>query len=442
MHALGCWRLAFLIGLSSLSSCDQEPTAASGTRQGQQHGTGKGSDTPSAEPSDSSRRPAPNDPTPVGARSLDRAAIADEQLLQAILDECHRPLQRRMQQVKVSVTLPDARRIQVQADLPDRARVFWGTRDYLWTDQQLSRLDAGKANATAIEREANRALIPALVRIADAIAFGPLYRASKCQRRGEDFVLTEPSGATTTLQLHEQTLLPKALIYGDETVRFDGYLRTKTSWVVNRVSTAALGTCDAIFDDGGVLFPADFFQQPNQPAESATPGAPPLSMTAPGTVRERESATPILETGKAMQWVVLAAGDDWTRRHELYTPVHQELEAQNQQIFGFPMLWQEDDQQLLGVPFRTREDGKEFAAPEGWQIRNSPETKLLVVYPPNGTVAERIRDGSAQLLRAATNRSLQTIGPIVAQPFIHLHRGVPDSAKLKNCKVRVSVRIQ
>jgi hypothetical protein len=44
--------------------------------------------------------------------------------------------------------------------------------------------------------------------------------------------------------------------------------------------------------------------------------------------------------------------------------------------------------------------------------------------------------------RPATNRSLQTIGPIVAQPFIHLHRGVPDSAKLTNCKVRVSVRIQ
>ena len=374
---------------------------------------------------------------PPGARQVAVAAIADEQLVQAVLDECHGPIQRRMQQVQVTVTLPDARRLLVHADLPDRARVHAGNRDYVWVEQEVHRIDSD-GNSDASNDDQDRARIAPLAGLVDAIAFGPLYRATHCQRVGADFLLTDAAGTKTTLQLHDGTLLPRALIYAHATVRFDAYLRTKTTWVVNRATTKVLGTCDAIFEDGGVLFGQKFFATSDGKAASKDA----VRMTAPGVVRERESATPIVVTGRAAQWVVLAAPEDWSDRHAIYKPVHQALEAQDQMIFGFPMLWQEQGQQLLGVPFVQRKDGKALQPPADWQIRSSQETRQLVVYPQTGSLAERIRTGTELLQRAVANRKFQVLGPIIAQPFLHLHDGAPNQSKLQNCKVRVSVRIQ
>jgi hypothetical protein len=126
----------------------------------------------------------------------------------------------------------------------------------------------------------------------------------------------------------------------------------------------------------------------------------------------------------------------------MYAPVHAELESQNQRIFGFPMIWKNNGQTMLGVPFRKRDNGNEFTPPDNWDIASSPRTTQLVVYPPSGSVAERILTGTAQLQRSVANRRLKMIGPIIAQPFVHLHEGVPTKSKLADCKVRMSVRIE
>jgi hypothetical protein len=376
---------------------------------------------------------------PPGARTVDREGILAKKLVAAILDECHRPLSKRMGQVRVAITLPSKRRLVVQADLPDRARVHEGKRKFLVIDQKVYRLDNGAASEAAAEREANRSRIQPLLRMVDAIAFGPLYRAIKCDRAGDDFVLTDKHGTTTTLQLHTNTLLPRALIYADnQTVRFDDYRRTNSTWVVKKATLAPLGTCETFFEDGGLTFSSNFF---TPPGAQAIPGEQ-FHITPPGVVRESESSNPIKVIGKAVQWVVLAVGDDWAQRHELYAPVHAELEEQNQRIFGFPMIWRRDGQKLLGAPFKMRDGGKAFIAPAGWELASSPQTIQLVVYPPSGNVAERIETGTAQLRRAVANRKLKMIGPIVAQPFVHLHEGAPGKSKLANCKVRVSVRIE
>lgn len=389
--------------------------------------------------------------TPPAARRVDREQVAADKLVQAVLDECHRPLAKRMDRVKASVTLPNKRRLLVQADLPDLARVHEGTRDFLWANQKVHRLDpgatgepgdSGDSGDPGTEGAADRArIIPLLVRIVDAVAFGPLYRASKCQKSGDDFLLTDHDGVTTTLHLHANTLLPSALTYADQTtVRFDGYLRTKSTWVVNKATLAGLGTCDTIFEDGGLMFATDFFTPPDS-ASQPQPGEH-VRMTSPGAARESEPATPITVARKAAQWVVLSASDDWVQRHQVYAPVHAALEAQNQQIFGFPMIWQSEGKTFLGVPFRPRNPDKALHAPAGWALEQCPETMQLVVYPPSGSLADRIRTGTAQLQRAAANRKLKMIAPIVAQPFVHLHEGAPSAAKLADCKVRMSVRIE
>ena len=416
--------LACAIALA-LSGCTNEPEQ--GERQ-----------PGNAEPAEASSSGAGAQTAPDGARRVE--GIADDKLIEAILNECHRPLQKRMQQVKVTVTLPDKRRLLIQADLPNHARVAEGRRDFLVRDDQVHRLDKDAAGEVEPTTAADAGLMRRLVRIVDAASFGPLYRAASCARREDHFVLTDASGGQTQLRLHPNTLLPSSLTYGQHTVRFDDYLRTPTTWVVNRATLPPLGTCDVFFEDGGILIPQGFFDLAKQSAPE-DPGER-VRMTAPGSARERESTTPMLTTGRAAKWVMLAASPDWVERHEHYSKVHAELERQNQQIFGFPMLWQADGEARFAIPFRQRKDGPSLRARREWQIAGSDQTRLLVVYPATGSVEERIRAGTDSLRRALVNRKLKAIGPIIAQPFIHLHRGPPDAEKLKDCKVRVSVRVQ
>lgn len=347
-----------------------------------------------------------------------------------------------MQQVKVAVTLPNERRLLVQADLPDRARVGEARNDFLLQDGKVHRLSKPDGNDPD---DGDLLLIEPLVRIVDAASFGPLYRATSCRRDGEHFVLMDQAGTKTLLHLFEGTLLPRSFTYGTQAVRIEDYLRTSSTWVVKKATLAPLGTCGVFFEDGGILIPSGFFDVPAEgtkkdPNEN-------MRMTAPGTVRERESTTPILIDGRAAKWVLLEAcdgwtADAWTKRHESYLPVYEELERQKQQIFGFPMLWQEDGHSRFGIPFRQRKDGPVVQARPEWRIGGSSPTRMLVVYPDKGSVEDRARVGTSLLQRALVNRKLKAVGPIVAQPFVHLHNGPPDTAKLNDCKVRMSVRVQ
>lgn len=376
---------------------------------------------------------------PKNARKVDE--VAAEQLIAAILDECHKPLQRRMQQVKIRVTLPAGRNLLVQADLPDLARITEGRRNHLWRDQTAHRLGEPDAAESEAEQKANRELIAPIVRIVDAAAFGPLYRAKTCTKSGDHYVLTDAKGTKTELRLFQGTLLPRSLSYAGREIHINDYRRTtKTTWIVSKVTHAPLGTCDVFFEDGGILIPRGFFDLPS--AQSSQPRNDNIKVNAPGVVRERESTTPIVVKGSAARWVLLPASSDWQQRHERLLPVHEELVRQNQRIFGFPMYWQQAGEQFFAVPFRQREGGAVLRAPADWQLSGSDQTKMLVVYPDQGNVNKRIETGTALLQRALTNRRLKAIGPIVAQPFVHLQNGPPTDKKLNNCKVRMSVRVQ
>lgn len=378
---------------------------------------------------------------PASARKVDITKILDSELVAAILDECHKPLKTRMQQVKVTVTLPDQRRLLVQADLPDCVRVREGKRKLLVRDGQVRALE-GQAAPTA----ADDLLARQLAQIVDAVAFGPLYRAASCRREHDDYVLTTKEGTSHRLLLHDNTLLPKSLTMGGATVHIAGYLKTRTTWVANQVTLAPLGTCGVYFEDGGVLFGRGFFDVPSTATTSNRPdasnNAPAMRMTQPGTVRESESPTPILVRGKAEQWVLLKDPGDWQARHERYQPIHSELESQNQRIAGFPILFEQNGERYLAAPFRQRDLGDPIRTPNGWRLTEQSASRLLLVYPPKGSIDERIRTGTELLQRVIANRSLKALGPIRAQPFVHLHVAPPNDQKRSRCKVRMSVRIE
>jgi hypothetical protein len=140
--------------------------------------------------------------------------------------------------------------------------------------------------------------------------------------------------------------------------------------------------------------------------------------------------------------VLLDDPGDWNQRVARYRPVHAELERQQQRIAGFPMFWRDGDVARLGVPFRRRDGGPAFAPPADWQLREQPAGKTLVVYPDTGDLAARAATGAQLLAAASRERKLTPDGPIVHQPFLHLHEGEPAAEHLQAPVVRVTVALR
>ena len=370
-------------------------------------------------------------------RAVDVATIAPAELVDAVLDECHRPLRGRMQRVAATVTLPDGARVRLFAELPDRARVQSSEHRLLLRDGDVHRLDATPPTSD------EAAFARRLVRLVDAAAFGPLHRATGCEPAADGGydVATDGEGPPWRLELRPGTLLPRSLARGGDAVRFDDYLRTSTTWVVRRATLAGLGTCELQFDDGGVAWREDFFDPPARSDAGSRDGTR-TRMPLPGAVVESRSPTPIVVDARPSRWVLLDDPGTWPERVAAYLAVHEELVRQDQFLAGFPYYWREDDRRRFAAAFRRRPDGPEFEAPADWQVRDVPGGRWLVVYPRDGDLAQRTRNGERMLREELERRGLAARGPITAQPFVHLQDGAPPAAALADAVVRVGVPIE
>jgi hypothetical protein len=365
-------------------------------------------------------------------RAVDLAAIPGDRLAQAVLDECHAPLRGAMARVAATVTLPDGRVVNVFAELPTRLRAQSTAGLFVLRGDDARRLD-GAAPATSAQQAELRDLRALL----DAAAFGPLHRAVRCARvDGTTFEVVEADGATTRVTLRPGTLLPEKLAGPGGIVLAHDYLRTPTTWIARELWIAGLGRCRVRFDSGAIDWSDDVFAWPEE--AKAAPDRPRLS--APGGGGEAQSTTPTPVAQKAMRWACVRDPGDWPARAAAYAPLHAELERQQQQIAGFPLLFEQDGANWLAAPFRRREGGPEFAAPAGWDVRMQPDATLLVCYPEGDDVAAKAAAGLRALQQALRERGLAGRGPVTAQPFVHLHEGPPTAAKLATAKVRVAVR--
>lgn len=374
--------------------------------------------------------PAPA-PTP---RAVDVAAIPAEQLADAVLQECHAPLRGTMSRLAATVTLPDGRLVNAFVELPERLRAQSSAGLFVLRGDEVRRSD-GDAPVTAAQQDEARALRALL----DAAAFGPLHRAVRCARvEGTAFEVVDSGGAATRVRLRPGTLLPDSFAGAHGEVTVHDYLRTPTTWIARELSVAGLGRCRVRFDSGAIDWNDDAFAWPD--ATKAAPDRP--RVTAPGSGGEPQSATPTPVAAKAMQWACVRDPGDWPARAAAYAPLHAELERQQQQIAGFPLLFEQDGGRWLAAPFRRRADGPEFVAPAGWDVRPVPDAGLLVCYPVGADVDARTAAGAAALRAALAAQGRTAKGPVTAQPFVHLEEGAPDDSKLATAKVRVAVRVE
>lgn len=373
--------------------------------------------------------PAPV-PRAVPSASLDPATLVD-----AVLDECHRPLRGKADRVTATLELPDGRTVQLFAQLPEDLRLQGEGEVLLLRGNEAARLAGGDATLRPDEIARLRHLRTLL----DAAMLGPLHRASGCTRVGaHTFALAQPGGGTVELALRPDTLLPAALFAGDDAVQLLEYLRTAAStWVVQVAESKALGRCKVRIDTGGIAWNADFFALPG---ETKTAGN--RRVATPGVQVESKSPTPILVEGQAVRWVVIDDPGDWAARARVYAPLFAELQRQQQANAGFPVLFREQDHARLASPFRRRATGPALAAPAGWQLRDFAAGKWLVVYPADGDLDARLAAGERMLRAAAESMGLTPRGPITAQPYLRLEEGEPAADKLAAPTVRMTLPVQ
>lgn len=368
-------------------------------------------------------------------RAVPSASLDPTTLVDAVLDECHRPLRGKADRVAATIELPAGRSVQLFAQLPDDLRLQGDGEVLVLRGNDAARLAGGDS----LLRPEEVARLRSLRTLLDAATLGPLHRANGCTRLGtHTFALAQPGGGSVELTLRPDTLLPAALFAGEDAVRLQDYLRTAAStWVVQVAESKTLGRCKVRIDTGGITWNADFFALPGE-----TKPAGNRRVVTPGVQVESKSPTPILVDGQAVRWVVIDDPGDWGARTKQYAPLFAELQRQQQANAGFPVLFREQDRAWLAAPFRQRVKGPALAAPAGWQLRDFAPGKWLVVYPADGDLAARIAAGERMLRAAVESSGLTPRGPITAQPYLRLEEGEPAADKLAAPTVRMALPVQ
>jgi len=403
---------------------------------------------PPADPTPQQLQPAAGQPAPprVDTRELSAAQLRD-----AVLANCHGPVRGEMDRIQVEVTLPDQTMLQVFAQLPLRLRVQQQRLPTQVLDGEAAFTLPPDGDPTT-PRAADLQRLQALRALLDAAAFGPLYRATHCDRPADDMlVLTQTDGSEWRLALRPGTLLPAELGGPAGTFRFEDWLHTPQTWMPAHVHSAVLGSCRLVFRNSNVRVSPDLFappgtSKPNALAPSTANHDPPR-IFAPGFTPESRPIVPELIDAPATSWVVLDDPGDWPARRAAYAPCHSELVRQQQHLAGFVGFLRDGDAARMVIPFRRRTDdggrptGPEFVQPDGWQVRQVPATRQLLVFPSGDSYAAKVAAGTQLLTRALQQQGLQAGGPVLSQPYLDLEQ-LPEARKLLNPVVRMTVPVQ
>lgn len=354
-----------------------------------------------------------------------------EQLPAALLAECHGRLSG-FERFAAKVTVADFGTAQVLGSLPQRLRVQWpdGSIELLDGDRGV-RLEDGGAGRRPLD-EAATARLAALRELLDAAGLGPIRSAVRCERVGpHSYLLHQRDGTKVDLELRADALRVDRL----GAVRVLAHLDTSVSHVVRIAEVAPLGRCTVRFDRIDFAWDESVFTE--TPAQ-----AKPVEGEKPGVVRigaEARPTEPVVESVRAQRWLCVDDPGDWLARSQRVQELFATLSDAGQTTAGFQGLARDGERMLLVIPFRPLDGKKAFAPPAGWDVRDVPAGRALVVYPAEGSFEQRRARGEEQLAQALRERSLQSNGLVLAQPYVHLDEPGLDAAAATAPVTRVSV---
>lgn len=367
---------------------------------------------------------------------VDLATVVDAEVPVALVRACLGPLSG-LDQLAAEVTLPDGVVEKVCTRLPEAIRSQDQPAVFLVGDDAW-RVVGGVAEPLPPGRLAR---LRALRELLDVATLGPLRRCVVCTRvAATTFALLQPDGRTFTLTLAADTLLPETLVVGDRSHRVQGYLTTPATHVPQAIVAPELGACRVQITLHDAGWPPGWFSRP----QAGTPAAPKATVRMPTerTVSTGQPRTPKVESVRALRWLCVDDPGDWERRAAIYRQHAEAVQAADQTLAGFPAFFRDGDRDRLAIGFRARDGAAPYVAPAGVEVRDLPAGRVLVVFPTGDDFAACAAQGAELLRQALLERKLSAAGPIVAQPYFHLQKEVPDADRLRSPTVRVSVLLQ
>ena len=365
-----------------------------------------------------------------------------------VLRECHGEI-RGMDRVAARVWLPDQTMLKLFTRLPHDIRVAYPDGGVQILDRSRAvGVRRGPGNQIAFEALDPTAAerLRAIRALIDVATLGPIRRATACERLGPQvFQISQPDGDPWQLTLQPDSLLVERLSGNGYDATIDEHLRTSVSRIVRRVTLAPLGTCTLRLHSVDFQFDDTLFRTQQQAAARVVAtdkptmpaGLPLIQMN-----RELRPKTPKVSQTKELWWLVMDDPGDWDKRSQVVQDQLARLREHDQKLAGFAGFLVEGGTAKLAIGFRKQDkDGPAFDPPNGWDVRHIPAQQALVVFPPSGSVEDRINVGTRQLQEQLLEQGLRATSPILAQPYFHLNEGLPPQSRLTNPVVRVSVHI-
>lgn len=375
----------------------------------------------------------------VAAVPIALAQVPAAEVPSRVLAHCHQGLVG-MDRFAARIELPDGTILQAYAHLPDRLRLQWPDGAVHLLDGALAHRWTGAGERVELAADAAARLV-AVRTLLDVAALGPLHRAIGSTRLDErTFAVAQPASEPWQLTLAAGSLLVERLVGPHGAVDVLEHLRTSTTQIVRVAAIEPLGRCRVRFDSIDCTWDESLFEAQR---EAAAPTAAPAPAPATITVGAMPRPTaPTLESLRAARWLVVDDPLDWTARAATVQHHMQILRERGQTTAGFAGLLQDGERQRLVIPFRAAPDAAPFAAPADWTILEVGAGRALAVYPDRGDLAQRRAEGEHALRQALQAQGLEAIGPIVAQPYLHLEEGAPAAAATAAPVVRVAVAVR
>jgi len=380
-------------------------------------------------------------------RVVDVATLTASEVPALVLRECHGEI-RGMDRLAARLWLPDQTMLRLFAQLPDDIRVEFPNGDIQIVRQtdavRIRRAADGPLETVPLASEAARRL-RAVRALIDIATLGPLRRASACERIGtRSFRLLQSAGEPWEMVLREDSLLVERMVGHGYDARITEHLRTAVSWIVRALEIEPLGACVLRLDSVDFRFEDALFR-PGQSNMNQAEQTDPATKPAHPLIRvnqELRPTTPEIHGTNELWWLVMEDPGDWSNRAQQVQEQLALLRDQGQVLAGFTGFITEDRKRRLVIGFRQQhEDNPPYEPPDGQDVRHVPAQRVLVVFPPAGTIEERIAEGTRQLREKLSASGLSSTGPILAQPYLHLDEGLPTAERIADPVVRVSVHI-